>query len=96
MTAVQKRPESHRAHLRLAIFYESTLQPKKASEAFKALLALRPKDSMTRYRYTQLLQRTGQVKAAADQYMVLLKDNPNVIGYNYLEVIGTFVQAEKN
>ena len=27
--------------------------------------------------------------------MVLLKDNPNVIGYNYLEAIGTFVQAEK-
>ena len=42
-----------------------------------------------------MLQRTGQAKAAADQYMVLLKDNPNVIGYNYLEAIGTFVQAEK-
>ena len=95
VAAVQKKPESHRAHLRLAIFYESTHQHQKASEAFKALLALRPKDSMTRYRYTQLLQRTGQAKAAADQYIVLLKDNPNVIGYNYFEVIGTFVQAEK-
>ena len=95
VAAVQKKPESHRAHLRLAIFYESTDQHQKASEAFKALLALRPKDSMTRYRYTQMLQRTGQAKAAADQYMVLLKDNPNVIGYNYFEVIGTFVQAEK-
>ena len=49
IAAVQKKPESHRAHLRLAIFYESTHQPKKASEAFKTLLALRPKDSMTRY-----------------------------------------------
>ena len=95
VAAVQKKPESHRAHLRLAIFYESTHQPKKAAKAFKTLLALRPKDSMTRYRYTQMLQRTGQAKAAADQYMVLLKDNPNVIGYNYFEVIGTFVQAEK-
>ena len=95
VAAVQKKPESHRAYLRLAIFYESTLQPKKASEAFKALLALRPKDSMTRYRYIQMLQRTGQAKAAADQYMVLLKDNPNVLGYDYFEVIGTFVQAEK-
>jgi tetratricopeptide (TPR) repeat protein len=95
VAAVEKRPASHRAHLRLAIFYESTDQPKKASEAFKTLLALRPKDSMSRYRYTQMLQRTGQAKAAADQYMVLLKDNPNVIGYNYLEAIGTFIQAEK-
>ena len=95
VAAVQKRPESHRAHLRLAIFYESTHQPKKAAKAFKTLLALRPKDSMTRYRYIQMLQRTGQAKAAADQYMLLLKDNPNVLGYNYLEAIGTFVQAEK-
>ena len=95
VAAVEKKPESHRAHLRLAIFYESTDQPKKASKAFKASLALRPKDSMTRYRYTQMLQRTGQVKEAVDQYMVLLKDNPNVLGYNYLEIIGTFVQAEK-
>ena len=95
VAAVEKKPESHRAHLRLAIFYESTLQPKKAAKAFKALLTLRPKDSMTRYRYTQMLQRTGQVTEAVDQYIVLLKDDPNVLGYNYFEMIGTFVQAEK-
>ena len=59
------------------------------------MLALRPKDSMTRYRYTQMLQRTGQTKDAVDQYTVLLKDNPSVIGYNHLKIIGTFVQAEK-
>ncbi|RKU34012.1 hypothetical protein C6499_00210, partial [Candidatus Poribacteria bacterium] len=95
LAAVQKNPEAHQAHRRLAVFYESTDQPEKASAAFKALLALRPKDSMTRYRYAQMLQRTGQAKDAVDQYLVLLKDNPNVLGYNYLEVIGTFVQAEK-
>ena len=95
VAAVQKNPEAQQAHLRLAIFYESTDQPEKASEAFKALLALRPKDSITRYRYAQMLQRTGQVKDAVDQYLVLLKDNPNVFGYDYFEVIGTFIQAEK-
>ena len=95
MAAVEKNPEAHQAHRRLALFYESTDQPEKASAAFKALLALRPKDSMTRYRYAQMLQRTGQAKDAVEQYLVLLKDNPNVLGYDYLEVIGTFVQAEK-
>ena len=95
VAAVQKNPESFQAHRRLAIFYESTDQPEKASEAFKALLALRPKDSITRYRYAQMLQRAGQAKEAVDQYMVLLKDTPNVLGYNYLEAIGTFIQAEK-
>ena len=95
VAAVEKNPKAHHAHLRLAIFYESTDQPEKASEAFKALLALRPKDSIIRYRYAQMLQRTGQEKDAVDQYMVLLKDNPNVFGYDYFEVIGTFIQAEK-
>ena len=95
MEAAQKNPESFQAHLRLAIFYESTGQPEKASEAFKALLALRPQDSMTRYRYTQMLQRTGQAKDAVDQYMVLLKDNPNVLSYNYWEIADIFVQAGK-
>ena len=95
VAAVQKNPESFQAHRRLAIFYESTDQPEKASEAFKALLALRPKASITRYRYAQMLQRAGQAKDAVDQYMVLLKDTPNALGYNYLEAIGTFIQAGK-
>ena len=98
VAAVQKNPESHQAHRRLAIFYESTDQPKKASEAFKALLALRPKDGITRYRYAQMLQRVGQAKDAVDQYMVLFKDNPNVLAHNYLEyveIIRSFIQAEK-
>ena len=95
VAAVQKNPESHQAHRRLAIFYESTEQRKKASEAFKALLALRPKDGITRYRYAQMLQRTGQAKDAVDQYMVLFKDTPNVLSYNYWEIADTFVQAGK-
>ena len=72
LAAAEKNPESHQAHLRLATFYESVNQPKKASEAFEVLLALRPNDSMTRYRYAQMLQRTRQVNDAVDQYMVLL------------------------
>ncbi|MDE0685598.1 MAG: tetratricopeptide repeat protein [Candidatus Poribacteria bacterium] len=96
VAAVQKNPESFQTHLRLAIFYESTDQPKKASEAFEAALALRPKDSMTRSRYTQMLQRTGQAEAAVSHYMVLFKENPNVLStYNHLKIVETFVQAGK-
>jgi len=92
---VQKNPEAFQSHLRLAIFYESTDQPKKALEAFEAALALRPKDSMTRYRYTQLLQQSGRAKDAVNQYMVLLKDSPNVLSYTYWEIADTFIQAGK-
>ena len=93
--AAEKNPDSFQAHAKLATFYESTNQLKKAAEAFEAAIALRPKDSMIRQRYAQMLQRSGQAKAAVTQYTTLLKDNPNVLGYNYWEVIDTFVQAGK-
>ena len=91
--AVQKDPDSFQARVKLATFYESTNQLKKASDAFEAALALRPKDSMTRQRYAQMLQRSGQAKEAVTQYSVLLKENPNALGYNYWEVMETFFQA---
>ena len=93
--AAEKNPESFQAQAKLATFYESTNQLKKASTAFEAAIALRPKDSMIRQRYAQMLQRSGQAKAAVTQYIALLKDNPNALGYNYWEVIDTFLQAGK-
>ena len=94
--AAEKSPNSFQAQVQLATFYESTNQVKKASAAFDAALALRPKDSMTRQRYAQMLQRSGQSTVdAVTQYMTLLKDNPNALGYDYWEVMETFFQAGK-
>ena len=93
--AAQKDPDSFQARVKLATFYESTNQLKKAADAFEAALTLRPKDSITRQRYAQMLQRSGQAKAAVTQYSVLLKDNPNTLGYNYWEVMETFFQTNK-
>ena len=95
VAAAQKNPDSFQAQVKLATFYESTNQLKKASDAFKAALSLRPKDSMTRQRYAQMLQRSGQAKEAVIQYSTLLKDNPNALGYRYWEVMDTFFQAGK-
>ena len=93
--AVQKDPDSFQAQVKLATFYESTNQLQKASDAFKAALKLRPKDSMTRQRYAQMLQRSGRAKEAVTQFSLLLKENPNALGYNYWEVMETFFQAGK-
>ena len=93
--AAEKNPDSFQAQVQLATFYESTNQVKKASAVFDAALALRPKDSMTRQRYAQMLQRSGQSVNAVTQYMMLLEDNPNALGYDYWEVMETFFQAGK-
>ena len=95
LEAAAKNPDSFQAQARLATFYESTNQVKKASAAFETVLKLRPRDSMTRQRYAQMLQRNGQAKEAATQYITLLTDNPNALGYNYWEVMEIFFQAGK-
>ena len=96
IAAAEKNPDSFQAQIRLATFYERTKQVKKASAAFNAALALRPKDSMTRQRYAQMLKRNGRQVDAVDQYILLLKANPNALGYNYWEVMETFFEAGKS
>ena len=95
IAAAQKDPNSFQAQVRLATFYEQTNQVTKASEAYEAALTLRPKDSMTRQRYAQMLERRGKASDAVTQYMVLLKENPNALGYNYYQVMQTFFNAGK-
>ena len=95
VAAAQKDPNSFQAQVRLATFYEQTNQVQKASEAFDTALALRPQDSMTRQRYAQMLERRGKPKEAAAQYLILLKENPNALGYNYYQVMQTLFAAGK-
>ena len=93
--AAEKNPDSFQAQVRLASYYESTNQVKNASAAFDAALALRPKDSMIRQRYAQMLKRSGHAAEAVTQYIALLQNNPNALGYNYWEMMETFFQAGK-
>jgi tetratricopeptide (TPR) repeat protein len=91
--ATERNPKSFQAHIRLASFYESQNQIKKASDAYEAALALRPTDSMTRQRYAEMLQRGGRAKNAVTQYVILLKENPNSLPSNYWEMMDTFFKA---
>ena len=95
LEAAEKNPNSVQARLKLAAFYESTNQIDKAVASFEAVLTLRPKDTVTRQRYAGMLQRSGKVKDAVTQYITLLQDNPNVLGYQTWDVIRTFVQADR-
>ena len=93
--ATENNLNSFQAHLKLAIFYESINQLEKASEAFKAAIALRPNDSMIRHRYVQMLQRSGKASDAVPHYTILLRNNSNALGYGYREAIDAFFQADK-
>ncbi len=93
--AADKNPDSFQAQINLASHYESLNQVEKASKAFDKALELRPKDSITRQRYAEMLKRGGRAADAATQYMILLKDNPNAVGYRYWEVMEVFFNAGK-
>ena len=92
---VEKKPESFQAQLKLAMFYESSDQINKAAEAFKAALALRPKDRNTRLRYVQMLEQSGKVKEAVPQYEILLKNDSSALGYDYEGAIDVFIATGK-
>ena len=92
---VEKNPESFQAQLKLAMFYESSDQINKAAEAFKAVLALRPKDRNTRLRYVQMLEQSGKVKEAVPQYEILLKNDSSALGYDYEGAIDAFIATGK-
>ena len=91
--ATQRNPKSFLSHIRLASFYESQNQIKKASDAYEAALALRPTDSMTRQRYAEMLQRGGRAKNAVTQYVILIKENANALRSNYWQIMDTFFKA---
>ena len=76
--AVERRPNSVRARVDLATFYENTDRPKKAIPVRASVVALRPKDSELRYRYAEMLRREKQMDKAVEQYTILLKSDPNV------------------
>ncbi len=92
---VQKNPDSFQAQLKLAMFYEGRNKTDKAAEAFKAALALRPKDSNIRFRYVQMLERIGKAKEAIPHYKMLLKNDSSVLDYNHDKAIDAFVSAGK-
>ena len=91
--AAEKNPTSFQAQINLATYYEAINQVDNAAKAFEAALALRPKDEMTRQRYAQMLMRGRRTDAAVTQYTILLRNNPNVLGYNFWDVIDAFFQA---
>ena len=95
IAATEKNPNSHKAFMNLAAFYEGKDKIDKASEAFKTALSLRPTDSTTRKRYAEMLYRGGKYEEAVPQYLKLLKDNPNSLGYDTWDAIESFFKAEK-
>ncbi len=79
--AVERHPNSFKALVELATFYENTNQNKKAIPVLAKAVDLRPRDSNLRNRYAGMLQRDKQLDKAVEQYTVLLKNDLDFFRY---------------
>ena len=91
----QNKPDSFQAQLKLATHYDRTHQIEKATEAYKAALALRPKDNNTRLKYIRMLERNGKAVNAIPDYTILLKSNSSALDYEHDTAIDAYVEAGK-
>ncbi len=91
----QNKPNSFQAQRTLAVHYEQTHQIEKAITAYKAALALRPKDNNTRLQYVRMLERNGKATAAISDYTALLKSDPSTLDYQHDTAIDAFIATEK-
>ena len=104
---IEKNPTSFQAHIRLASYYEGMNDVDSAAKTLEAALTIKPKHHLTRRRYAQILMRGEKPDAAAAQYTILLKQNPNALANthvaaswcgtcnNHYEVISPFFDADK-
>lgn len=104
---IEKNPTSFQAHIRLASYYEGMNDVDSAAKTLEAALTIKPKHHLTRRRYAQILMRGEKPDAAAAQYAILLKQNPNALANthvaafwcgtcnNHYEVISPFFDADK-
>jgi len=94
-TAVKNNPNSYRAHLSLAAFYEGQNRVVEAIESLENALKIKPNDTQTRMRLARMQRRRGDNEKAVEHYAFLLEKNPSAIGYDFWDVIRAFFDARK-
>jgi tetratricopeptide (TPR) repeat protein len=91
---VRNNPNSYRAHLELATFYEGQNRVVEAAREFEEALKLRPNDAQTRMRLARMLRRRGDNEKAVEHYALLLERSPSSITDPW-DVVRTFFDAQK-
>lgn len=92
---LENSPNSLPLHQKLISYYRASSKKDKAREMQKRILELRPQDMKLRYQMAQEMAQLGDNKAAVEQYLVVLKKEPALLGRNFYSVQRAFQQADK-
>ena len=92
---LQRSPQSSQLFDTLAEYYEAAGDTNKSLELQKKLVAERPTDAELGQRYAQRLAASGKHSDACDQYLIVIKQAPQLFGNRSYEIVQIFQQAQR-
>lgn len=92
---LQRSPSSTQLYETLSEYYQAAGDTQKMLDLQAKVVSLRPDDGDLRFRYGQELYRRGKVNEACDEFIVVIKKQPRLIGQRYWEVSNAFQRARK-
>ena len=87
---IERTPQASQLYETLAEYYQAAGDVQKLLDLQAKIVSLRPDDADLRYRYGQELYRRGKLKEACDEYLVVVKKQPQLLRNRYWEVQQAF------
>src|SRR5205823_8137764 len=92
---LQRASQATQLYETLAEYYQAAGETQKMLDLHAKIISLRPDDADLRVRYAQELYRRGKVNEACDQYVIVIKKQPRLLGNRYWEVAQSFQRAKR-
>jgi tetratricopeptide (TPR) repeat protein len=92
---IRRAPQATQLYETLAEYYQAAGEAQKTLDLLGQIVALKPDDGELRFRYAQELYRRGKMNEACEQYVAVVKKQPQLMARRYYEVIQAFQRAKK-
>ncbi|HEY2412465.1 MAG TPA: DUF1583 domain-containing protein [Pirellulaceae bacterium] len=92
---IQRSPSATQLYETLSEYYQAAGDAQKMLDLQAKVVSLRPDDGDLRFRYGQELYRRGKVNEACEEFLVVIKKQPRLIGQRYYEVSNAFQRARR-
>jgi tetratricopeptide (TPR) repeat protein len=92
---IERTPQASQLYETLLEYYQAAGDTQKLIDLQAKIVSLRPDDADLRYRYGQELYRRGKFNEACDEYVAVIKKQPQLLRNRYYEVQQAFQRARR-
>ena len=92
---IERNPQATQLYETLLEYYQAAGDAQKLLDLQAKIVSLQPDNADLRYRFGQELYRRGKVKEACDEYLVVVKKQPQLLRNRYWEVQQAFQRARR-